>query len=186
MSIRRNRSHSKIDRLPEVLKKEVENRLLEGHTYEDIANYLKKMGQDIHYSTVARYGKPFLEKFESVRMAKDYAQLLAEDNPDRPTTELHEANNALVSQMIMEAIIDPDVSSEDKLKAAKDIAALQRAQVANEKLKIDSRKAQGEVKAALSKLKEQVYSEIGSHYPDIAEAIIKIADEIEQNSCTMK
>ena len=82
--------------------------------------------------------------------------MLSEDNPDRPTTELHEANNALISQMVMEALISPEVSMEEKLKAAKDIATLQKAQVANEKLKIDSRKAQGDVKAALSKLKEQV------------------------------
>ena len=39
--MRKNRSHSKIDRLPEVLRKEVENRLLEGHTYEEIADTLK-------------------------------------------------------------------------------------------------------------------------------------------------
>ena len=180
--MRKNRSHSKIDRLPDTINREVENRLLEGHTYEEIAEYLKGMGQDIHYSTVARFGKPFLEKFESVRMAKEYAQMLAEDNPERPTTELHEANNALISQMVMEALISPDVSQEDKLKAAKDIAVLQRAQVANEKLKIDSRKAQGEVKEALGKLKKQVYSEMGSKYPEIAETIIKIADEIEKEN----
>ena len=47
MSIKKNRSHSKIDRLPENLKREVENRLLEGHTYDEIAEYLKQMGQDI-------------------------------------------------------------------------------------------------------------------------------------------
>ena len=108
--------------------------------------------------------------------------MLAEDNPDRPTTELHEANNALVSQMIMEALINPDLSTEEKLRAAKDIAVLQRAQVSNEKLKIDSRKAQGEVKEALKKLKKQVYSEVGTKYPDIADSIIKIADEIEKTS----
>ena len=180
--MRKNRSHSKIDRLPEVLRKEVENRLLEGHTYEEIADYLKAMGENIHYSTVARFGKPFLEKFEAVRMAKEYAQMLSDDNPDRPTTELHEANNALISQMVMEALINPEVSMEEKLKAAKDIATLQKAQVANEKLKIDSRKAQGDVKAALSKLKEQVYSEVGLKHPEIAEAIIEIADEIEKES----
>ena len=101
MSVKKNRSHSKIDRLPENLKREVENRLLEGHTYDEIADYLKQMGQNISCRSVGRYGKPFLEKFEAVRMAKEYAQMLAEDNPDRPTTELHEANNALVSQMIM-------------------------------------------------------------------------------------
>lgn len=55
--MRKNRSHSKIDRLPDTIKREVENRLLEGHTYEEIAEYLKGMGQDIHYSTVARFRK---------------------------------------------------------------------------------------------------------------------------------
>ena len=178
----RNRSHSKIDKLPYMLKREVENKLLEGYTYEEIAEYLKNMGQDIHYSTVARYGKPFLAKFESVRMAKEYAQMLAEDNPDRPTTELHEANNAIVSQMIMEALINPDMTDEDKLKAAKDIAVLQRAQVANEKLKIDSRKASGDVKNALKKLKEQVVTEIGNKYPDVAKTILNIADDVERES----
>ncbi|MGL4790981.1 MAG: hypothetical protein ACRCW1_06170 [Anaerotignaceae bacterium] len=82
----------------------------------------------------------------------------------------------------MEAIIDPQLEPEEKLKAAKDIATLQRAQVANEKLKIDSRKAQGDVKSALSKLKEQVFSEVGKNYPEIAEAIIRIADEVERES----
>lgn len=49
-------------------------------------------------------------------------------------------------------------------------------------MKIDSRKAQGEVKEALGKLKKQVYSEMGSKYPEIAETIIKIADEIEKEN----
>lgn len=180
--MKKNRSHGKIDRLPEELRRVVENKLLEGHTYAEISEYLKKMGEDIHYSAVARYGKPFLQKFESVRMAKEYAKMLAEDNADRPTTELHEANNALVSQMIMEALINPEMSDEEKLKAAKNIAVLQRAQVANEKIKIDSRKAAGEVKQAMKKIKEQVFAEIGNNHPDIAEAIIKIADGIERES----
>ena len=36
-----NRSHGKIDNLPADLKHEVENRLLNGETYEEISNYLK-------------------------------------------------------------------------------------------------------------------------------------------------
>ena len=66
----KNRSHGKIDRLPAPLKKEVENRLLEGDTYEDISAYLKEQGEDVHYSSVGRYGRGFLKKFESLRIAK--------------------------------------------------------------------------------------------------------------------
>lgn len=175
----KNRSHGKIDRLPDTLRQAVEAKLLEGYTYEEISGYLKQMGHDVHLSSVARYGRSFLAKFESVRMAKEFARSLSEDNPDRPTTELHEANNALISQMIMEALISEDSSPEETAKLAKSIATLQRAQVSNEKLKIDSRKAAGEVRQALKLLKEQVFSEIGAEYPDVANAILQIADAVE-------
>ena len=48
--MRKNRSHSKIDRLPDTIKREVENRLLEGHTYEEIAEYLRPKGFKVTYS----------------------------------------------------------------------------------------------------------------------------------------
>jgi len=182
--MKKNRSHGKIDKLPTELRKAVENKLLEGFTYAEISEYLKKMGQDVHYSAVARYGKPYLQKFESVRMAKEYAKMLAEDNADRPTTELHEANNALVSQMIMEVLLNPDIEDGEKLKATKSIATLQKAQVQNEKLKIESRKAAGEVKQAFKKFKEQVFSEVGVNHPEVAESIIKIAESIENEGET--
>ena len=48
-----------MDKLPEVIRKEVENRLLEGHTYEEIAMYLKEMGHNISKTSIHRYGEPF-------------------------------------------------------------------------------------------------------------------------------
>ena len=52
-----NRSHGKIDNLPADLKHEVENRLLNGETYEEISNYLKDQGEEVHLSSVGRYGR---------------------------------------------------------------------------------------------------------------------------------
>jgi len=110
----KNRSHGKIDKLPSDLKKAVENKLLEGFTYQQISDHLKSLGHNISHQSVFRYGKPFLKRFEAVKMAKEYAQLLAEDNAERPTTELHEANNALVSQLIMELLVDEDSRRNNK------------------------------------------------------------------------
>ena len=140
------------------------------------------MGHNISKTSIHRYGKPFLQKFESVRLAKEFAQLLAEDNIDRPTTELHEANNALISQMIMEALISDKVEQQTKLDAARSIATLQRAQVQNERLKLNARKEAGAVHTALKRLKQQVYEEIGKHHPEVAKEIIKIADDIEKET----
>jgi len=178
----KNRSHGKIDKLPGEIKKAVENKLLEGYTYQDISDHLKTLGHDIHASSVHRYGKPFLKQFESVRMAKEFAQLLSEDNAERPTTELHEANNAIISQLLMEMLVDENKPVEEKLNAYRAIAELQTAQVKNERLKITSRKEAGTVKAAMNILKERVFKEIQDNHPDIVKAMIKIADEITAES----
>ena len=178
----KNRSHGKIDKLPPAIKKAVENKLLEGHTYQAISDHLNKLGHDIHPSSVHRYGKPFLKQFESVRMAKEFAQLLSEDNAERPTTELHEANNAIISQLIMELLVDENMPQEVKLKTYRAISELQTAQVQNERLKIISRKESGALKVAMKMLKERVFTELQEGHPDVVEAMIKIADEIAAES----
>lgn len=101
----KNRSHGKIDNLPPELRKEVENQLLNGATYEEVSEWLKGQGEEVHLSSVGRYGKKFLNKFESVRIAKEFAKLLAEDNIDRPATELHEANNLLASRLLWKHLL---------------------------------------------------------------------------------
>lgn len=175
-----NRSHGKIEKLPAELKRDVEERLLSGETYEEVAGYLKEQGEDIHYSSVGRYGRKFLKRFESVRIAKEFAKLLAEDNADRPTTELHEVNNLLASQLIMEALVDDEMDAGERNKMAKSIATLQRAQVSNEKLKLESRKERGAVHIAMEMLKNKVFAEIAEGHPEIAQALMELADETEK------
>lgn len=178
-SLEQNRSHGKIDSLPPALRSEVENRLLNGDTYEEVSQYLAEQGQEVHLSSVGRYGKKFLKRFESVRVAKEFAKLLAEDNADRPSTELHEANNLLASQLIMEAMVNDDMAAEERAKIASSIATLQRAQVSNEKLKLQARKEKGAVHVALELFKDKVYAEIGRNYPEIAETLLILAEETE-------
>jgi hypothetical protein len=178
----KNRSHGIIDRLPEELRRDVEGKLLDGETYKETASFLNERGIDIHPSSVYRFGRPFLKKFEAVRMAKEFAQLLAEDNAMRPTTELHEANNALVSQMVMETLIDESLDPEIKLKAARSIANLQQAQVSNERLKLSSRKEAGAVKTALEMMKTKVFEELAGAHPELAKIVAGIADDIERTT----
>lgn len=181
-----NRSHGKIDNLPQALKREVEERLVGGKTYEEISSYLKDEGYDVHYSSVGRYGRKFLNRFESVRVAKEFAKLLAEDNVDRPATELHEANNLLASQLIMEAMVDDEMDAGDRAEIAKSIASLQNAQVANEKLKQSARKEQGAIHTAMRLFTDKIYEEIGSRYPDVAQTLLELAEETEMELSRMR
>ena len=122
---------------------------------------------------------------EKPSVAKEFAKLLAEDNIDRPATELHEANNLLASQLIMEAMVDDEMDAKEKAQVAKSIATLQRAQVSNEKLKIDARKEQGAVHTAFRLFTDKVYSEIGEKYPDIAQKLFELAEETENEMAKM-
>lgn len=180
-----NRSHGKIEALPDRLKKQVEEKLLAGETYENIASYLQENGEDVHFSSVGRYGRKFLNKFESVRIATEYARLLAEDNVDRPATEIHEANNLLASQLIMQALVDDEMDADERADIVKSIASLQRAQVSNEKLKIQARKERGAVHTALELLKDKVYGELGEAYPDIAATLLHLAEQTEEEMAKM-
>ncbi|MBQ8982697.1 MAG: DUF3486 family protein [Lachnospiraceae bacterium] len=174
-----NRAHSKIDDLPDELHRQVDEKLLAGETYQGISDYLAEQGEDVHYSSIGRYGRKYLKKFEAVRIAKEYAKLLAEDSIERPPTELHEANNMLMSQIIMESILDDNMSSKEKAAAARSIATLQRAQIQNEKLKADARKDAGAVHTAMELFKDKVFAEIGASHPDIADALIELAEQTE-------
>lgn len=175
-----NRSHGKIDSLPDRLKKQVEGKLLAGDTYEEIAAYLKENGEDVHFSSVGRYGRKFLNKFESVRVATEYARLLVEDNVDRPATEIHEANNLLASQLIMQALVDDGMDPEERSDLIRSIASLQRAHVSNENLKLKARKERGAVHTAMELLKDKVYEELGELYPDIAAKLLLLAENTEE------
>lgn len=173
------RSHSKVEKLPNHLKQEVEDKLITGQTYEQISDSLKEQGHDVSYSSVGRYGRKYLNRFESVRIAKQYAALLSEDNVDRPTTELHEANNLLMNQIILETLMEEEKDPKNLEKAARSIAALQNAQIANERLKITARKSAGEVHTAMNLLKEKIFNEISESYPEIANTLILLAEQTE-------
>jgi hypothetical protein len=179
----KNRSHGKIDDMPDEIRREVESKLIAGETYQAVADYLGGKGYEIHFTSVWRYGNKYVKKFEDVRTARNFAQILAEDNALRPSTEMQEANNALLSQLIMEILLDDKITPEKKMKlAGKAVASLQHAQTSNERAKIVSREKAGAVQTAMRILRNRVFEVIGEKHPEIADIIMGIADEVEQEN----
>lgn len=170
------RKHSKIEReLPQELVEEINARLVEGHTYREIADWLRQMGHPVSKSSVGRYGKDFLARLERLRIVREQARAIVEDNADRPATELNEAASALASQLITEALLAANEAGNglDKkvTEAIKALALLERSAVARERLKLEYRqKAETAVKQieqtaqkkgldpeTLAIIKEQIY-----------------------------
>jgi hypothetical protein len=172
------RSHSRItaELSPEMLD-QVNTMLTTGkHTYQDIVNFLADNGIEISLASVGRYGKGFLTKLQKLKIMRDQAKTILDCSEDRPATEMLEATNQVLSQMILEYFIDlPDMDGEDATEMIKATAMLQKSSVAIEKLKMDyqnqtRKKADQAVKAiedtakkkgldpeTLAIIKEQVY-----------------------------
>ena len=85
-----------------------------------------------------------------------------------------------MNQIIMETLMDEDKDSKDVTGAAKAIASLQSAQVANERLKILARKEVGAVHTAMNILKNKVFIEISQSYPEVAQVLIELAEQTEK------
>ena len=66
MNLDKNRSHGKVDKLPVSVREEVENDLMTGKTYEQIAGNLSDKGYDVSYSSVGRYGRKYLKKHKEL------------------------------------------------------------------------------------------------------------------------
>jgi hypothetical protein len=76
--------------------------------------------------------------------------------------------------------MDEDLDAAGLGKAASAVAALQRAQVQNEKLKMEARKEAGAVHTAMNLLKDKVFLEIAQSHPDVADVLIRLAEQTER------
>ena len=91
-----------------------------------------------------------------------------------------------MNQIIMETLMDDQLDADGLGKAANAVATLQRAQVQNEKLKMASRKEAGAVHTAMNILKDKVFMEIAEKHPDVANILLQLAEQTEEEMEKMK
>lgn len=66
LMLRGKRSQGKMDRIDEVTRKEVHLMILDGVTYEEIAEFVQSRGYDISSKSVARYGKKVCDLMKEI------------------------------------------------------------------------------------------------------------------------
>ena len=169
----KNRGHPKIAELPAELRDAIHRKFTEGFTYQEISQWITDEGHPISRSAVGNYGKEFLSKMESLKLAREQARTIVDEGSDKPATELIEADSSLTQQLILEHLVNNNIDL-TKVKADRLIQALsmlERSTVARERLKLESRrKADEAVKNienvaaskgidadTLRKIKEEIY-----------------------------
>lgn len=147
------RKHSKITSiLPKELVEAINQQLVSGVTYEQIAEFVRNEGHQISKSTVGRYGKTFMSKLERLNIVREQAKTICTENKDRPSLEMTEAATQLALQLIMERLVITenldDAKSGELFKA---LALLERSAVAREKLKLETKRKADEAVEKIEK-----------------------------------
>lgn len=168
------RKHSKITSiLPNELITAINEQLVNGVTYEEIAAFIRSKGHEVSKSSVGRYGKDFLGKLERLRIVKEQAKTITESKG--PSLEMTEAANQLALQLIMERLVSTedlsDASSSSILKA---LALLESSAVKREQLKVSANKM---LDTAVDRIKSELKGELEAH-PEVLESVVNIVDNV--------
>lgn len=146
------RSHSKISKLPAAVREAVDKLILGGKTYDEIAEYLQHMGEDISRASIGRYGQKFLTQMEKLQLFRDQSRAVVDSAGDRPALEIAEAANQMALSAVMEYIMEIDsLKGAKATEVIKALALLERSGVQRERLKLDARKKADE---AIKKLEQ--------------------------------
>lgn len=170
------RKHYKLEDLPPDIVNVVNQKLVDGFTYREVAEWLSRLGHDVSKSSVGRYGKDFLSRLERLKVVKEQARTIVQANPDAPATEMAEAANQLATQLIMEFLMKLDVSHLEDAKVTEILTALAKLEasgVRREQLKFNFNKG---VDAAAARIKEALQSEINSD-PELLARLTKIVEQ---------
>lgn len=173
------RKHSKITSiLPKELVEAINQQLVSGATYEQIAEFVRNEGHEISKSSVGRYGKNFMSKMERLRVVKEQAKAICTESQDKPALEMTEAATQLALQLIMERLVITenlnDAKSGELFKA---LALLERSAVAREKLKLDANKL---LEIAGKRLKEELQTELAKQ-PELLGKLVDIVDHVVED-----
>lgn len=143
---------SKIEGLPEELRREVDRRLLENgfSNYVEMAEWLNDLGYEISKSSLGRHGKTIKDRVDMVRIATEHARVIVEEAPDDEGA-MNEALLRLTQERLFQVMLAFDankIEDMDLSKITRAIADLGRASINQKKWKAEvRRKAQAAAEA---------------------------------------
>lgn len=176
-----NRSHSKIDNLPTSLREAINDAIVNKRmTYEQITSMIHEAGhRDISSKSVARYGKKFSEKLESITRAKEQAKAIIESSAGSKL-DMAEASSTMALHLLMNMLANTEDGKVDKnaIAGMQALASLERSAVSREKLRYQFNKG---VDAAAEKIKLEL-QEVLKTEPELLGKILEILERVEKQA----
>lgn len=156
----RTRISSKIDRLPQALKAQVDGMLSDNtDSMTDISNWLKEQGHDISRGAVGRYALRRNKVAQRLAESLEKTKLILDHIERNPDIDVAKAAQALMSDGLMQRIstADDEFLEMPLDKAGRLLASFRRVNVAEKKLSFEMRK---KIDLAFEEMESSILREI--------------------------
>ena len=107
MGRRKNRSRSKISRLPPEIRSTVDAMVqaTADFTYTDIQEYLAEQGVEISTSAIGTYARELMDSLEALTVAQETMRAMMETAAKVPEVDAVEIINRIAGQKMLQALI---------------------------------------------------------------------------------
>ncbi len=180
---KRNRKHSKIDKLPPDLKSAVDMMLQGDFTYAEVADFIRdNAGVEISETSIWRYTQNLNATVQSLRMAQENMRIVAEEMEKHPNLDASEAIARLLSHQMLAAIQEMPQEKWQEItpdKLMSNAMALMKA--VSYKKGVDI-KAQNVKEAAFDVMKEEMFTALATDKPDLYRQLAEYINSKEKET----
>lgn len=179
MSRKRNRKHSKIDKLAPEVKSTVESMITADFTYREIVEYIKDCtGEMISQAAVCRYAQGLCESLESIRFAQETFRAVNDEINRTPDIDTTEGIIRILSHMLLtniQKLSDEDFEGVDPMKLLKQSSELIRAAAYKRNLDLKNKEI---TEMGFDAVKDKVFTAIAKKYPEDYARLTAILDDL--------
>lgn len=172
------RKHSKIDRLDPAFKSEVEEMLISGFTYREVAEYIaENAGIAISIQAVCTHANKLKASIDSMRVAQENLKAIMHEMQKYPDLDASDAMLNLMSYQLfnyVQNLDEEDLQAADPVKLMKQAADLIK--IAAYKRNLDA-KSRGIEETGFDAVKTAVFNGLSKDNPKLYSELIKYLSE---------
>lgn len=169
-------SRSKITKLPDGVKRELDKRLITGSfsDYRALSEWLRDQGFEISHAAIHRYGQAFEDRLAAIKIASEQARAVSEAVGDNEGV-MSDALISLVQEKAFDVLVN--LQTEDPVAFAKIFPKMGIMVAKLSKASVDQKRWMAEVKKKAEKAVENIEEKLKSQKLD-PEALRVVREEI--------
>lgn len=178
MARRKNRSRSKISRLPPEIRSTVDAMVqaTADFTYTDIQEYLAEQGVEISTSAIGTYARSLMDSLEALTVAQETMRAMMETAAKVPEVDAVEIINRIAGQKMLQAVINKPEEEWTEVeldKLLREMNAMTKAVAYKQRIDLQNKT---DAQTAADELKAQFFSALGTEHPDLYRQLVQILE----------